>query len=211
MITPKNFLDLTWLSAGFYDKTECALVEAPILMHQVHSADVLELEQSPQESPSVDALVTRLPNLNLTIKTADCAPIFLVDTKAKIVAAIHAGWKGALQGIIETTILKMLSMGAEISAMRAAIGPHLQRESFEISRDMVKLFPETERALFISEVDGLILFDFDAYLIHRLRRTGITNIDSVGVDTYTSNDYNSYRREPDNPARQYSSIMIKEV
>ena len=210
MISPKNLTDLTWLSAGFYDKTECEIVKDPILMNQIHSADVLELNQRPDELPSVDALITTVPNLNLTVKTADCAPVFLVDINTKIIAAIHAGWKGALQGVIETTLLKMLSKGAHISTIRAAIGPHLQKESFQISQDMVKLFSENERAKFMSEKAQGVFFDFDAYLIHRLKRVGISNIDSIGLDTYTLNDYNSYRREPNNPARQYSSIMIKE-
>ena len=209
MIVPKNFADLTWLSAGFYDKTECGIVKDPILMNQIHSADVLELHQKPSVEPSADALVTSSPYLNLTIKTADCAPIFLVDTNIKIIAAIHAGWKGALQGIIETTLLKMLSMGAKIDTIRAAIGPHLQKENFQISQDMAKLFPENERDLFISEIKQGVLFDFGSYLIHRLNRSGISNIDSCGIDTYSAINYNSYRREPANPARQYSSIMIR--
>ena len=209
MIVPKNFADLGWLSAGFYDKTDCDIVKDPVLMNQIHSAEVLVLNERPSELPAVDALVTRVSHLNLTVKTADCAPIFLVDTNTKIIAAIHAGWKGAFQGIIETTLLKMLSLGAHIGTIRAAIGPHLQKDSFQISQDMAKLFPENERALFISEINQRILFDFDAYLIHRLNRSGISNVDSCQVDTYTSNSYNSYRREPNNPARQHSSIMIK--
>jgi len=211
MISPKNFSDLTWMAAGFYNKSECDVVEHPILMDQVHSADILVLDTAPTTPPQVDALITRAPGLNLTIKTADCAPILLADTNTHIVAAIHAGWKGALQGIIETTLLKMLSLGAHTDTIRAAIGPHLQKTSFQINQDMLNLFPSTERAIFMVSTDQGIYFDFDAYLVHRLKRAGITNIDSTGIDTYTSNEYNSYRREPHKKARQYSSIMIREV
>lgn len=211
MIIPQNFSDLPWVKAGFYDKTECDKVDCPILMKQVHSADVLVLNATPNEPPHLDALVTQKNNLNLTVKTADCAPILLVDTTSKTIAAIHAGWKGALQGIIETTLLKMLSMGAHIDTIRAAVGPHLQKQSFQISDDMATLFPITEREKFIAETEKGLYFDFDAYVIHRLQRAGIQNIFSCGIDTYTSPDYNSYRREPESHARQYSSIMIKEV
>ena len=210
MIIPKNFSDLSWVKAGFYDKTECDKVDRPILMKQVHSADVLVLDTAPTEPPHLDALVTQKPGLNLTVKTADCAPILLVDTSSKTIAAIHAGWKGALQGVIETTLLKMLSFGAHIETIRAAIGPHLQKQSFQISNDMAMLFPVPEREQFITETEEGLYFDFDAYVIHRLQRAGITDIDSCGIDTYTSSDYNSYRREPESHARQYSSIMIKE-
>jgi len=210
MITPKNFSDLDWLCAGFYNKTECDQVFQPVLMDQTHSADVLVLDSRPETPPKLDALITQKAGLTLTVKTADCAPILFADTQARIIAAVHAGWKGAFQGIIEMTLLKMLSIGGSINNIRAAIGPHLQKNSFQITQDMLNLFPVTERARFMEETETGIYFDFDAYLVHRLKRAGVTNIDSAGIDTYTSNDYNSYRREPKNPARQYSAIMIRE-
>ena len=105
----------------------------------------------------------------------------------------------------------MLSLGVRIETIRAAVGPHLQKQSFQISNDMALLFPITEREQFITETEQCLYFDFDAYVIHRLQRAGITDINSCGIDTYTSSDYNSYRRDPESPARQYSSIMLKEV
>ena len=104
----------------------------------------------------------------------------------------------------------MIELGGNPQNMVAGIGPHLQIQSFEVSPEMRSLFPETEAHFFIEE-QGKIHFDFDAYVIYRLRRSGISTIESVGEDTYTNIHYNSYRRDPANPARQLSIIEIKEV
>ena len=203
-------LNLGWCYAAFYNREESEKISDAIKMNQVHSADCLYLSEKPSESPSVDALITDKAGLKLAVKTADCAPVLIADTKKRLVAAIHAGWKGAFQGVIENTILKMIELGGAPKNMVAGIGPHLQIQSFEISPDMQALFPKTESSFF-NEENGQIHFDFDAYVVHRLRRAGLEIIESVGVDTYSNLEYNSYRREPENPARQLSIIEIKEV
>ncbi len=195
---------------GFCDREDSSTLQNPILMNQVHSADVLVIFQKPVEQPSVDALITKEKGLVLTVKTADCAPVLIADTKNKIIAAIHAGWRGAFQGIIENTILKMIEEGADISKMVAAIGPHIQKRSFVADEKMKALFPITEHCFFepMAKTDSY-LFDFDAYVIHRLKRAGITKIESVLDDTYSDKKYLSYRREPKNPKRQYSYIVLE--
>ena len=203
-------LELPWIWSGFYNAAESENVTDAIKMNQVHSADCLYLTEKPDESPSVDALITDKAGLKLAVKTADCAPILLADKKKHLVAAIHAGWKGAFQGVIENTILKMIELGGNPQDMVAGVGPHLQIQSFEISPEMYALFPKTE-SRFFTEENGKIHFDFDAYVIHRLRRSGIQDVESVGEDTYSNPQYNSYRRDPKNPARQLSVIEIKEV
>ena len=203
-------LELSWLKAGFYNASESESITDAIKMDQVHSADCLYISEQPNEAPSVDALITDQKGLKLAVKTADCAPILIADKKRHLVAAIHAGWKGAYQGIIENTILKMIECGGNPPNMVAAVGPHLQLQSFEISPEMYALFPRTEDHFFTKE-NHKIYFDFDAYVIYRLRRTGIPRIESVGEDTYTNIHYNSYRRDSANPARQLSIIEIKEV
>lgn len=207
-ITP--CLELSWLKAAFYNAAESLEVENIIKMNQVHSADCLYITEKPDENPSVDALITDTPGLRLAVKTADCAPVLIADTKKHLIAAVHAGWKGAFQGVIENTILKMIEQGGDPQNMVAGIGPHLQIQSFEISPEMRALFPETE-ARFFAEEQGKIHFDFDAYVIHRLHRSGIKTVESVGDDTYSDKQYNSYRRDSKNPARQLSVIEIKEV
>ncbi len=205
LLTQIDFID-----HGFYDKEDSRTVSDPILMNQVHSVDFLFLTKKPTRAPASDALITQTPQLNLTVKTADCAPVLLVDVKSRMIAAVHAGWKGAFQGILENTVLQMVAKGASIKTTVAAVGPHLQKKSFEIDRNMYALFPKTEADFFEQTDDTHFLFDFHAYVIHRLKRIGLKEIDSVLIDTYTDFSYNSYRREPLNPARQFSCIQIKE-
>ncbi len=201
------FEEMKGVQAGFLDAAESPLFSEPILMTQVHSADVLVVDKMPDFAPECDALVSTQPNLKLTIKTADCAPVLFVDPVANVIGAAHAGWKGAFQGIMENTVLKMLELGATISNIHAAIGPHLTQQSFQAGADMKVLFPKTEHRFFKENQNGLY-FDFTGYLVHRLKRAGIRDIRLQVVDTFTSPDYNSYRREPENPARQYSFINL---
>ena len=204
-----NLATLEFVKHGFYNATDSKSVERPVLMNQVHSADALFLTEAPLTPPSVDALITQTPNLTLTVKTADCAPVLLADSSSRMIAAVHAGWRGAFQGILEATILEMVRRGANLTTLRAGIGPHIQKNSFEAGADMKALFPSTEYHFF-TETDGKLLFDFDAYVIHRLHRAGVQSIDSTGDDTYTDLSYFSYRREPKNKGRQFSSITILE-
>lgn len=201
--------ELIDIEHGFYTAKDSQKDINPILMNQVHSADVLVIDSALEYPPSVDALITKKAGLNLTVKTADCAPILLADAKARIIAAIHAGWRGAFQGIIENTILKMVEMGGDPSYMVAGIGAHLQKKSFEADDKMRDLFPVTEHRFFTPLTDGHFLFDFHGYVVHRLQRAGIKHIDSVLADTYTDDEYFSYRRDSKNSGRQYSSIMLK--
>ena len=207
MIHPNN-LCCSCIDAAFCNATESQDNPPPFLMEQVHGTDVTVLTALPQKPLLCDALVTQTPNLQLTIKTADCAPVLLADTKKKIIGAVHAGWKGAFQGILENTLLTMLSLGAKIENIKAAIGPHLMQKSFQVSATMQDLFPRTEHHFFENTPNG-IYFDFTNYLCHRLNRAGVINIDVSCIDTYTDLAYNSYRRDAQNLARQYSFIKLK--
>ena len=204
------FQDLKWLEAGFYNAKESTHISDTICMKQPHFADCMWLDMKPTEWLDCDALVTDKSNLPLTIRTADCGPILLADTQKHIVAAIHAGWKSAVQGLIENTIHLMQVHGSNPQNIVAAIGPHLQIQSFEVSPEMKSLFPPIHQHFFTEE-ENKILFDFDGYIQMRLRHSGVENIKTDGTDTYTDLDYNSYRRKPENPARQFSIIQIKEV
>ena len=202
-----NLSKLEWVRHGFYNALDSKTVQNPILMNQVHSVDTLFVQKMPENNPQVDALITDTKGLVLTVKTADCAPILIADTKAHIVAAIHAGWKGAFQGIIETTILKMFEKGASFKTLVAAVGPHIQKQSFQADEKMKALFPVTEHHFFEPTKTGY-LFDFDAYVLYRLKRAGVQNIDTLLDDTYPNTEYYSFRRDPQNPERQYSVIEI---
>ena len=204
-----NLKQLSFISHGFCNNRDSYLAPAPVLMNQVHSADVLFLTKRPDMPPAVDALITQNSELCLAVKTADCAPVLLVDTTSKMVAAVHAGWKGAFQGILENTVLEMIRHGAVLGTIYAGIGPHIQKESFICGEDMKNLFPVTEKRFFIQDGNHTH-FDFDTYVRYRLERCGIQNIESVTDDTYTDTDYFSYRRDPADTGRQYSFILIKE-
>ena len=202
-------LESEFIFHGFYNAKESEKLENIILMNQVHSADVWVIDKPLSQAPQVDALVTKTPDLTLAVKTADCAPILLCDKKNKVVAAVHAGWKGAFQGVIENTLLKMIEIGADISYIQAGIGPHIQKESFEADEKMKSLFPVTEHHFFENKEEGRYHFDFHGYVVYRLKRVGIKQIDSVLIDTYQDINYLSYRRDPKNPARQFSVIKLK--
>lgn len=206
----ENLSKIDFIEHGFCNREDSKFVQNPILMNQVHSPDVMCVEKFLDDAPKVDALITKEKGLVLTVKTADCAPVLIVDKKNKIIAAIHAGWRGAFQGVIENTVLKMLQMGAEISEMVAGIGPHIQKKSFLADEKMKALFPITEHHFFKGRETGDgYLFDFDGYVLYRIKRAGILNVESVLDDTYQNMSYLSYRRDPENPERQYSYIVLK--
>lgn len=207
MIELKTFSQFNGIRHGFYNAKESALIQDIILMNQVHSADVCIIDCIPPEPLSVDALVTKTVGLKLGIKTADCAPVLFADPVNGVIGAAHAGWKGAFQGILESCVLAMITQGAELKNIFAGIGPHLQKRSFEISKSMLDLFPVTQHIFFETQNDK-ILFDFHAYILHRLNCMGLAGIDDVVVDTYTDPNYLSYRRDPKNPARQFSVISL---
>ena len=203
-----NLASLDFIDHGFYNANDFQNDPDPILMNQVHSADTLFLTEKPSNPPAVDALITKTPGLNLTVKTADCAPVLLADPSSRMVAAVHAGWKGAFQGVLEATVLNMLRHGAHPDTIYAAIGPHIQLPSFEMGKEIKAFFPQTEENFFEMK-EGKIFFDFDAYVIHRLKRAGVKSVETIGDDTYPNHNYFSYRRDPQNPGRQFSSIIIK--
>ena len=203
-----NLTSLKFIEHGFYTAGDSQNDPNPILMNQIHSADALFLTERPSSPPSVDALITKTSDLNLTVKTADCAPVLLADPTSKMIAAVHAGWKGAFQGILEATVLEMVRYGANLDTIYAGVGPHIQQASFEIGKEIKSLFPQTEECFFKFQ-DNKIFFDFDAYIMYRLKRAGIRFIETVGDDTFSDQTYFSYRRDPKNLGRQFSSIMIK--
>ncbi|MGN1063627.1 MAG: polyphenol oxidase family protein [Alphaproteobacteria bacterium] len=202
-----DLLKLDGISHTFYNAHDYQTAQKPVLMTQVHSADVLVIDSYINLEPTVDALVTKTAGVNLAVKTADCAPVLLADAKNKVIGAVHAGWKGAFQGVIENTILTMLEQGAEKDHIHAAVGPCLHRASFEVTPEFQALFPVTEYSFF-EHKQNRIYFDFVAYVVHRIRRAGISFVDTVDIDTYVSPDYFSYRRNPDDPRRQFSTIQL---
>lgn len=189
-----------------------------VTLHQVHSADCLTVGVPFDDRlrPHADALVTDRPGLLLGILTADCAPVLLADMAAGVVGAAHAGWKGALAGVTDNTILAMEGLGARRARIAAAIGPCIARASYEVDSAFRRRFaasaPENER-FFADGRDGHAQFDLAGYVAHRLFAAGVTRVELTGLDTYADADrFFSYRRathhgEPDY-GRQISLIGL---
>jgi len=177
-------------------------------VHQTHSPDVV-VASGPWEGasrPRADAIVTRTEGLAIGVTAADCGPILFVDPTARVIGAAHAGWKGALTGILESTVGAMEKLGAARSGIVAAIGPLIRQHSYEVGGEFVERFVEAdaENALFFipSAREGHAMFDLAGFIRMRLENTGVLMIDDIGVDTYSDERFFSYRRsvhraEPD--------------
>ena len=169
--------------------------------YQVHSAKVALAEAPwPAESrPRVDALVTRTPGLALGILTADCAPLLLADAGARVVAAVHAGWRGALAGVAEAALDAMAELGASPRTTVAAIGPAIGRESYEVGSEFPGPFLDQDPAYgeFFRPAprERHWLFDLKGLLVQRLERAGVGEIACLPQDTRAEADrFFSYRR-----------------
>jgi polyphenol oxidase len=177
-------------------------------VHQIHSPDaVVATGPWPSETrPHADAIVTRTEGLAIGVTTADCGPILFADPAARVIGAAHAGWKGALTGVLESTIDAMERLGADRSATVAAIGPLIRQHSYEVGPEFVERFIEAdaEHGLFFipSSREGHAMFDLAGFIRMRLENAGVLMIDDIGVDTYSDERFYSYRRsvhrkEPD--------------
>ena len=169
-------------------------------VHQVHSADVVYCAAPwPQDSrPHADAMVTDKPTLLLGILTADCAPVLLADEEAGVVGAAHAGWRGALAGVTDSTIEAMQQLGAQRHRIAVAVGPCIGQLSYEVDDDFRQRFlndePGSER-FFIESATGRPHFDLQAYVIHRLLAAGVEQVEALQLDTYAEpSRFYSYRR-----------------
>jgi YfiH family protein len=180
---------------------DAILPEAPLAsVYQIHSpAAVIVNAAAPYgERPRADALVTDRPRLLLGIVTADCAPVLLADADAGVIGAAHAGWRGAASGVTDQAIAAMISLGAGIDRIAAAVCPCLARASFEVGHEFPEplLADDADNERFVSEgPGGKPHFDLEAYVVARLAAAGIGRIEAVGLDSYALEDrYFSYRR-----------------
>jgi YfiH family protein len=177
-------------------------------VYQIHSPDAVAATGPWQGEarPRADAIVTRTEGLAIGVTAADCGPILLVDPTARVIGAAHAGWKGALTGIVESTVAAMEQLGAERGGIVAAIGPLIRQHSYEVGGEFVERFIEAdaENALFFipSSREGHAMFDLAGFIRTRLENAGVLMIDDIGLDTYSDERFYSYRRsvhraEPD--------------
>jgi YfiH family protein len=168
---------------------------------QVHGTDVVDvsLPWAPGAGPRADAMVTRQPGVALGIITADCAPVLFADADAGIIGAAHAGWRGAVGGIIEATLAAMTKLGARTGRIVAAVGPCIGQGSYEVAADLrdAVVRRTAEDAKFFS--DGMRearwQFDLPGYCEARLRAAGVARVAVTGIDTLADADrFFSHRR-----------------
>uniref|UniRef100_E6VQM0 Purine nucleoside phosphorylase n=1 Tax=Rhodopseudomonas palustris (strain DX-1) TaxID=652103 RepID=E6VQM0_RHOPX len=179
-----------------------------LTVHQVHSPDVAVAEApwAAANRPKADAIVTRTPGLAIGASAADCGPILFADPAARVIGAAHAGWKGALTGVLESTLDAMERLGADRSRVVAAIGPLIRQPSYEVGDEFVVRFTAADPAyaafFAAAERAGHAMFDLGGFIRMRLETAGIGAIDDLGIDTYPDERFFSYRRtthrnEPD--------------
>jgi hypothetical protein len=189
-----------------------------VTLHQVHSARAVPVtEPFPDDArPQADALVTDRPGLLLGILTADCTPVLFADTQAGVIGAAHAGWKGAIGGVIDSAIGEMERRGADRARIVAAVGPTIARKSYEVDEGFFRRFTSEDEAherFFSAGKPGRYQFDLEGFVVSRLAAAGLTRIEALGLDTYSDPDrFFSYRRathrgEPDY-GRQISLIAL---
>ena len=177
-------------------------------VHQIHSPDAVVATGPWQGAsrPRADAIVTRTEGLAIGVTAADCGPILFADPNARVIGAAHAGWKGALTGIVESTVEAMEKLGAERGGIVAAIGPLIRQDSYEVGNEFVERFmdADADNALFFIPAarEGHAMFDLAGFIRKRLENAGVLMIDDIGIDTYADERFFSYRRsvhrkEPD--------------
>ncbi|MHC5307867.1 peptidoglycan editing factor PgeF [Bartonella sp. LJL80] len=186
--------------------------------YQIHSPEALIVEKPfTGERPKADALVSNVPGLALAVLTADCGPILFTDHKAGVVAAAHAGWRGALGGVVENTVETMEKLGAQRSEITAVLGPCIGPRHYEVTNEFLETFTAQRQdyACFFTptEKDDHFLFNLWGFIIHRFDKAGIKG-ESLDICTYADEErFFSYRRkthrnEPDY-GRQISVIMLE--
>ncbi len=182
--------------------------------YQVHSPDALVISDhwAPDARPRCDAIVTATPGLALGVTGADCGMLLFADLKARVVGAAHAGWKGALAGVIEATVEAMERLGARPGDIAAALGPCIAQASYEVGPEFVAAFAEAgeeTRHYFVpSRKAGHSMFDLKAYIAERAGRAGVERVEDLGLDTYADEElFFSYRRTTHRAEHDYGRLV----
>jgi YfiH family protein len=188
-------------------------------VQQQHSARAVIAEKPWKAGaiPQADAIVTATPGLAIGVLTADCAPVLFYDARARVIGAAHAGWRGALSGIVEATVAAMRELGARHENIAAAIGPAISQRAYEVGHDFMQsvLAEDADAAPYfaIDEGSGEPHLDLAGYVGERLARAGVGDVSDLGVCTYCDETrLFSYRRSQHHGesdyGRQISAILL---
>jgi len=169
-----------------------------VTVHQVHSADVVHVTSHLTDKPRADAMVTATPGVALAILTADCQPVLFADPVAHVIGAAHAGWRGALTGVLEATVASMEELGATRHNIRAVIGPTISQRAYEVGPEFLDDFLADDTAnsrFFVQGAGDRMMFDLPAYGLHRLKVAGVGHAAWTRHCTYADPArFFSYRR-----------------
>ncbi len=193
---------------------------ALVTLHQIHSPHAITVTETWQmgKGPEADAMATNLPNIALGILTADCAPVLFADSNARVIGAAHAGWKGAISGVMESAIDAMEKLGANRARIAAAIGPCISQANYEVGPEFRDRFMQADsgnaRFFVHAESENHFRFDLEGYAAARLDAAGIGAVSRAGACTYArERDFFSFRRATHRKetayGRQISAIMLR--
>ena len=185
--------------------------EALVSVHQVHSADVIAVTEPLADKPRADAMVTDRPGLTLSVLTADCQPVLFADPRAGVIGAAHAGWRGALDGVLEATVDAMEALGARRADIVAVIGPTISQRAYEVGPEFLDDFlaEDAGNSRFFANGNGdRYQFDLPSYGLHRLRRAGVGQAEWIRHCTYFDPDrFFSYRRSTHAGEADYGRLI----
>lgn len=188
--------------------------DALVTLYQEHTTTVVTVARAwaAKDAPVADAMVTDVPGIALGILTADCVPVLLADTEKGIIGAAHAGWKGALAGVLENTVAAMVGLGASPETIAAAIGPSITQRSYEVGPEFPAPFldesGENEQFFAPARREGHFMFDLPAYAARKLARVGVTEVIRTPCDTCREADrFFSYRRACQNGEADYGRCL----
>ena len=187
------------------------------LLNQIHSNKLVYIDNNYKltKKPKADAVITNQKNLPIAVLTADCVPILIYDNKKRIVAAIHAGWKGAFKGIIDKVIRFMVKKGCSLKNITAVIGPSISVKNYEVKDDFMKKFIKKDKKSlkYFKIENNKLYFDLSQYVYSQILQNKIKNIDTIKLDTFDiKNKFFSARRasslKQNDYGRNISIIML---
>ena len=188
-----------------------------LTVYQVHSPDVATVEAPwvPEDAPKADAMVTNRAGVALGVLTADCAPVLLADPEARVIGAAHAGWRGAIGGVVAATVEAMVDLGAVAGGISAAVGPTIGPESYEVGDDVRDQFlaGHGDNVRYFTSSGDRWLLDLPGYVVRQLEASGVTENTVLARDTLREEDtFFSYRRSckqgESDYGRQVSAIVL---
>jgi polyphenol oxidase len=174
--------------------------ERLLSLHQTHSADVAVAgPEGWADRPKADAAVTAEQGIALSVLTADCAPVLLLDPEAGVIGAIHAGWRGALEGVVEATVAAMAGLGARPERIGASVGPTISQRVYEVGPEFLERFLDEDQAFsrfFVNGEGDRYHFDLPGFVLARLREAGVGKAGWLGACTFSDPArFYSYRRK----------------